>query len=171
MSVASLYTSCFVMFCVFCTGHFVMVPINWTCPHCLQHFFFEHIFHLYFPYRYLSNRVIGNCSSKKPTHFTCNDEYIIINIRHYFSKDTVWGWLWQWWGQKRTALVELLKYRWTAKLFRHTWCHIPFETENNCVLFLLYWHGFCTADIAIIVYTFHMISRCEIFSLNMDVFQ
>ena len=23
----------------FCTGHFVMVPINLTFPHCLQHFF------------------------------------------------------------------------------------------------------------------------------------
>jgi len=32
----------------FCTGHFVMVPINLTCPHCLQHFFFEHLLHLYF---------------------------------------------------------------------------------------------------------------------------
>ena len=27
----------------------VMVPINLTCPHCLQHFFFEHLFHLYSP--------------------------------------------------------------------------------------------------------------------------
>jgi len=24
-----------------------MVPINLTCPHCLQHFFFEHLLHLY----------------------------------------------------------------------------------------------------------------------------
>ena len=32
----------------FCMGHFVMVPINLTCPHCLQHFFFEHLLHLYF---------------------------------------------------------------------------------------------------------------------------
>ena len=24
-----------------------MVPINLTCPRCLQHFFFEHLFHLY----------------------------------------------------------------------------------------------------------------------------
>ena len=31
----------------FCTGHFVMVPINLTCQHCLQHFFFVHLFHLY----------------------------------------------------------------------------------------------------------------------------
>ena len=29
-------------------GHFVIVPINLTCPHCLQHFFFEHLFHLYY---------------------------------------------------------------------------------------------------------------------------
>ena len=32
----------------FCTGHFVTVPINLTCPHCLQHFVFEHLFHLYY---------------------------------------------------------------------------------------------------------------------------
>jgi len=25
-----------------------MVPINLTCPHFLQHFFFEHLFHLYY---------------------------------------------------------------------------------------------------------------------------
>ena len=30
----------------FCSGHYVMVPINLTCPHCLQHFFFEYLFHL-----------------------------------------------------------------------------------------------------------------------------
>ena len=36
----------------FCTGHFVMVPINLTCPHCLQHFFFEHLFHLYYHLKY-----------------------------------------------------------------------------------------------------------------------
>jgi len=33
--------------CVFSTGHFVMVHINLTCAHCLQHFFFEHLFHFY----------------------------------------------------------------------------------------------------------------------------
>jgi len=29
-----------------------MVPINLTCPHCLQHFFFEHLFHLYYMYMF-----------------------------------------------------------------------------------------------------------------------
>ena len=47
MSVASLYTPCVWCSVCFCTGHFVMVPLNLTCPHCLQHFFFEHLFHLY----------------------------------------------------------------------------------------------------------------------------
>jgi len=39
----------FVSFCVlvFCTGHFVMVPLNLTYLHCLQHFSFEHLFNLY----------------------------------------------------------------------------------------------------------------------------
>ena len=49
MSVASW---CCKSFCVvpcvsFCTGQFVMVPLNMTCLHCLQHSLFEHLFHLY----------------------------------------------------------------------------------------------------------------------------
>ena len=32
---------------VFCTGHFVMVPLNMTYLHCLQHSLFEHLFNLY----------------------------------------------------------------------------------------------------------------------------
>ena len=35
--------------------HFVMVLINLTCPHCLQHFFFEHLFHLYAIKFYINN--------------------------------------------------------------------------------------------------------------------
>jgi len=43
------------LFCVFrvvqnvcfCTGHFAMAPLYLTCLHCLQHFFFEHLFNLY----------------------------------------------------------------------------------------------------------------------------
>jgi len=49
MSVASW---CCKSFCVvpcagFCTGHFVMVPLNMTCLHCLQHSLFVHLFNLY----------------------------------------------------------------------------------------------------------------------------
>ena len=43
------WTKCFcVVLCVsFCTGHFVMVPLNLTYLHCLQHSLFEHLFNLY----------------------------------------------------------------------------------------------------------------------------
>jgi len=34
---------------LYCTGHFVIVPLNLTYLHCLQHSFFEHIFNLYNP--------------------------------------------------------------------------------------------------------------------------
>ena len=49
MSVASW---CCKSFCVvpcvsFCTGHFVLVPLNMTYLHCLQHSLFEHLFNLY----------------------------------------------------------------------------------------------------------------------------
>jgi len=49
MSVASWCSTCFcVVLCVdFCTGHFVMVPLNLTYLHCLQHSFFAHLFNLY----------------------------------------------------------------------------------------------------------------------------
>jgi len=30
---------------LFCTGHVVMVPLNLTCLHCLQHFFYEHLYY------------------------------------------------------------------------------------------------------------------------------
>ena len=41
------------VFCVglcvgFCTGHIVMVLLNLTYLHCLQHSFFEHFFNLYY---------------------------------------------------------------------------------------------------------------------------
>jgi len=50
MSVASW---CCKSFCVvpcvsFCTGHFVMVPLNITYLHCLQHSLFEHLFNLFY---------------------------------------------------------------------------------------------------------------------------
>ena len=49
MLVASWCCTCFcVVLCVsFCTGHFVVVPLNLTYIHCLQHSFFEHLFNLY----------------------------------------------------------------------------------------------------------------------------
>jgi len=42
-----VFLCCFV--CVYCTGHFVMVPLNLTCLHYLQHSFFEHLFNLHSP--------------------------------------------------------------------------------------------------------------------------
>ena len=40
---------CIIVPCVsFCTGHFVMVPLNMTYLHCLQHSLFEHLFNLYY---------------------------------------------------------------------------------------------------------------------------
>jgi len=44
----------------FFTVHFVMVPLNLTYQHCLQHSFFEHLFNLYCEFRkydYVNKRV------------------------------------------------------------------------------------------------------------------
>jgi len=41
---------CVLVLCVFvcfCTGRYVMVSLNLTCLHCLQHYYFEHLFNLY----------------------------------------------------------------------------------------------------------------------------
>ena len=50
MSVASWCCTCVhVVLCVsFCTRHFVVVPLNLTYLHCLQHSLFEHLFNLYY---------------------------------------------------------------------------------------------------------------------------
>ena len=52
MSVASWCSTCFcVVLCVgFCTGHFVMVPLNLTYLHCIQHSVFEQNFNLYYSF-------------------------------------------------------------------------------------------------------------------------
>jgi len=47
-----MYQNIFGFFCVvlcvsFCTGQFVMVPLNLTYLHCLQRSLFEHLFNLY----------------------------------------------------------------------------------------------------------------------------
>ena len=41
---------------VFCTGHFVMVPLNFTYLHCLQHPLFEHLFNLYYKLHWTRNQ-------------------------------------------------------------------------------------------------------------------
>jgi len=49
MSVACCCSACFVLFYVyvFVRANFVMVPLNLTCLHCLQHYFFQHLFNLF----------------------------------------------------------------------------------------------------------------------------
>ena len=50
MSVASrcCKSFCVVPCVIFYTGHFVMVPLNMTYLHRLQHSLFEHLFNLYY---------------------------------------------------------------------------------------------------------------------------
>ena len=78
MSVASLYTPCFVMFCVL------------TCPHCLQHFFFEHLFHLYsssflgFSSQY-TIKSISNVISTYMDNTICNMYYRHLHVLHMYT--------------------------------------------------------------------------------------
>jgi len=73
MSVASW---CCKSFCVvpcvsFCTGHFVMVPLNMTYLHCLQHSLFEHLFNLYYIVRWQSD--LEN-TKERPLHKPSRDQ-------------------------------------------------------------------------------------------------
>ena len=91
MSVASLYTPCFVMFCVFCTGYFVMVPINLTCPHCL-HVFFVQLFHLYWTYKqklwYLANTDVKGKRLNLNIYWICPNLFVSFWKRSKFSTST-----------------------------------------------------------------------------------
>jgi len=42
------YVFCVVLCVGFCTGHFVIVPLNLTYLQCLQHSLFKHLFNLYY---------------------------------------------------------------------------------------------------------------------------
>ena len=66
MSVASWCCTCFcVVLCVsFCTGRFVMVPLNLTYLNCLQHSFYEHLFTLYWHYIITSFSYLPVCFLK-----------------------------------------------------------------------------------------------------------
>jgi len=60
----------------FCTGHFFMVPINLTCPHCLQHFFFEHLLHLY--YFNLLQLVLSACVTAVQSHSVLHNCAVVL---------------------------------------------------------------------------------------------
>ena len=66
-----------VLLCIvcFCTDHFVMVPINLTCHYCLQHFVFEHLFHLYIHYcltLFTWNTIVSSPPFRDTALLVCN---------------------------------------------------------------------------------------------------
>ena len=78
------YSICLLRLCIlrvlwcsvcFCTSHFVMVPINLTCPHCLQHIFIKHLFYLYIAHFTISHFLFksifpsGVCTFLRQTMF------------------------------------------------------------------------------------------------------
>jgi len=81
MAIASWCSVCFVLFCVFvfCTGRFVMVPLNLTCLHCLQHSFFEHHFNLYFILTPYQCKNIIAC----PAITGCEIQRLVLNLQRH----------------------------------------------------------------------------------------
>jgi len=86
MSVASWCSTCFcvVLYVCLCTGYFVMVSLNLTCLHCLQHSFFEHLFNfviqLIYPLAHLRNSIF------KPTQ---NTIHFLRKLEQYNLTDVV----------------------------------------------------------------------------------
>ena len=64
--------ACFfgVLCACFCMGHFVLVPLNLTCLHCLEHSLFEYLFNLKYYLRIYSH--ILYLVIKSTTYF-CNE--------------------------------------------------------------------------------------------------
>ena len=67
--------TCVVLSVSFCTGHFVMVPLNLTYLHCLQHSLFEHLFYIVTEWKFkclgkicvvdlLSNNISNHCYNR-----------------------------------------------------------------------------------------------------------
>jgi len=90
MSVASW---CCKSFCVvpcvsFCTGHFVMVPLNMTYLHCLQHSLFEHlqfILYLRFCLPFKTCALVLFWVRKSQYNVICKEEYLIVTCEEDWS--------------------------------------------------------------------------------------
>jgi len=67
-----------------CTGHFVMVPLNMTCLHCVQHSFCEHLLNLYYT-KPLQRSKLKQCF----TAFTECDQVLAFGRRGKISAWTV----------------------------------------------------------------------------------
>jgi len=82
----------FVLFFVLVfTGHFVMVPFNFTYLHCLQHSFFEHLFHLYY-LNFIHWSKADNLSPYILKHKGKQYEFYFQNVKHRIRKNMNCNW-------------------------------------------------------------------------------
>jgi len=96
MYVASWCCMCVcVVPCVsFCTGHFVMVPLNMTYLHCLQHSLFEHLSNLYWHVYIVYNILSLNISSIYIlTNCLTADDSILLTV-HSIDKRLIYTCTW-----------------------------------------------------------------------------
>ena len=96
-TVACLTRFCVVLCVCLCTGHFVMVPINLTCPHCLQQlftfFFFEHLFNLCYTSKPSSTSYPINLKlAKSVAILNCNTS-LFWTIRNICFQSLYAGWI------------------------------------------------------------------------------
>jgi len=97
MSVESSCSTCFcVVLCVgFCKGHFLMVPLNVTHLHCLQHSFFKHLFNLYL---FTTNHIMFLCGAR---YVICGYTIFLFNVKAVITDTFAW--------HKLTYLVHWLQ--------------------------------------------------------------
>jgi len=83
MSIVWYMCLCVVLCVGLCTGHFVIVPLNLTYLHCLQHSFIEHFFNWYFIHKRVSllntNEFISEQSRSRPIYeFRIPKQYFFL---------------------------------------------------------------------------------------------
>jgi len=120
MSVASWWCkSFFVVPCAsFCTDHFVMVPLNMTYLHCLQHSLFEHLCNLYsdknswmkkFTHTSTNGRRTKDCSNSSLS-MLCSGE-LKVNYYHKIICKNYWllPFFFNWSGNKTVISYVILE--------------------------------------------------------------
>jgi len=110
MSVASWCCMCFcVLLCVsFCTGNFVIVPLNLTYLHCLLHSLFEHLFNLY-----NINRERIQMPTYSRTIWASPQRFGIIflsTLRPPFEKNNIYSW----YDQSVPQRIANVAHTWTG---------------------------------------------------------
>ena len=119
---------------VLSTSRFVMVPLNLTCLHCLEHSFFEQIFNLYSNPFYFKTHEITYVAFMQ-VYFQWSN----CHVCHYSTFSTSRPkWTRSWYPWSNTTLVihdRSSAYTWTTSAFRlWRYCKNAWSCEMHSVM-------------------------------------